>query len=137
MKNIIKNHGKALGVSILLLVAGLMMKILGIGESDSFSLGGTIGGLGTLFLVLALMTAIRTSGKKDRVAEDERTKKIYGKAAISALVVSLPLSFIFGAYLSSNAKIMTVVTPMTMLLIPIGFFAVAYVITYNYYSRKE
>ena len=137
MKNIIKNHGKAFVVSILLIVVGIAMKILALGETDSFSLGGTIAGLGSLFLVIALLTAVRTSGKKDRVTGDERTNKIYGKAAVAALVISFPLSFIYGALVSSNAKLMTVVTPMIMLLIPIGFFAVAYVITYSYYSRKE
>jgi hypothetical protein len=115
----------------------MLLKSFAIGETDAFSPGGTIVWMGSLFLVITLLTALRTSGRKGKVASYERMEKIYGKAAVGALLISLPLSFLFGALLSSNARLMTVVTPMYMLLIPIGFFAVTYIFVYQYYSRKE
>ena len=114
-------------VSISLIAVGIAMKILALGETSRFSLGGAIMGIGFLFLVIVFLTALRTLGKKDRVAEDERTKKIYGKTAVSSLFISVPLSILFGAYVSSDPKLMMVVSSMNMLLIPVGFFAVVYV----------
>ncbi|MBN2252005.1 MAG: DUF2178 domain-containing protein [Candidatus Altiarchaeota archaeon] len=133
----IKEHKKGFTASILTIVIGMAMKVLSIGETETSSLGGAMIGLGILFLLIVFFTALRTAGRGGKVREDERTKKIYGKAAATSIILALPPAFIFGIYISTNPKIMALLSPVEMLSIPIGFLAVVYLFAYNYYSRKE